>query len=1402
MTSDKIFLYTILYLFDKVNIHKLHLITYILLAFSVVSPSQNYVADVEYYSTKDGLSHRQTNTVYEGSEKFIWIGTNYGLNRFDGHTFRVFTKEKHGLLNNEIHRILEDNEGWLWLMTIPPVNTQHISLFNIHTHEVKTIAERFGASCQFVGKDITNMVMGPDKKIYISLENSVYQIDRGKVKRLKVDDDKSIVNIKSVTFNHRLLGFNFNQPGSIELIELDTLGQQIWSYTIKSLLRPRDNMRFFEDAKGIRWLFLKSEIFNLFPKENIPRAYSIPEIPKDSLAFSKFLIPIFISPNAEQYWYRSNKQLVIVSPDGRVLFNLGEAHPEMIKNTVIKIKFDNNNNAWVLTNFGFYRVQLYASSFTNYLHLEPKVYNLHDAFSARGIAVSNGKILVNSILTKRYSIDSKTGNKEEFLSKGWAQGRSIRPILLVEKDGAYMGTNKHLIYVEDEKIQQVFDWKKNATIEMIWSIHQDSQQHIWMGLLSYGLAHLEGDSIANFNHYNGYESLAKSSVYSFLQWDAHHIIIGSTSGIYILHSTHGIIGRFSMEDSSGYSLPFDLINHLHRDQKEQNVIWAATGGGGLLKIKLDIKPKPGDSSLKSFTIESLNQFTIADGLSHNTLYAVYPDEHDNLWLSSDYGIICFNKSTQSTRIYTTTNGLPFNEFNRISHFQDQDGKIFMGTMNGITSFYPDNLLGTQDSFNFPLVITRYQKFDRARDRLVDLTYEIKTANELILYPEDQFFILEFALLEFKNAALTKYSYKIDGQGDDWIYIQGNSLRISGLPYGKFNLRIRAQGAQGQFSINQLSIPLQVLRPFYLKVWFILATAILILFGVLLIFRRRTKVLRMRQTELEKQVAERTQKINTDKRIIVQQAETLRKLDTLKSRFFANISHELRTPLTLILAPIEDTLTQKAYNQHTINNLLTAQRNGKKLQKKINEILDLTKLEAGALKLYTTKINWSIFFKSVVANFESLAKIKHLNFISTYHGDSDLQIELDVDKMEIILDNLLSNAFKFTPKKGTITITSQVEGDHLIIQIEDTGTGIAPDDLPNIFDRFYQSKHENSLNEWGTGIGLAIVKELIQLMGGEINVDSQLGVGSTFKILLPQYGHSLSTEAFQSAQSTSGFSVSQASIPEVFSPKIVAQNHQLPTLLIVEDNLDLQALISNLFSTDYNLINVFNGKEALEWLSSAQKKQHKADLIISDVMMPMMDGFQLLEVLKSEYTSIPVIMLTARGGMSDKLKALRIGVDDYITKPFSQVELKARVENLIKNAQSRQAYLREEEVTIPSLETIKASVPLDISIQEWLSDLEEKAIQNCGDYNYTIEELAHDMNMGKRQLSRRMKAAIGLTPGQYLKTVRLIKARKLLLSGETKAVKTTAFAVGYRDVGYFSKAFHKEFGKHPSDFLDA
>nr|WP_255678861.1 ATP-binding protein [Mucilaginibacter sp. UR6-1] len=506
---------------------------------------------------------------------------------------------------------------------------------------------------------------------------------------------------------------------------------------------------------------------------------------------------------------------------------------------------------------------------------------------------------------------------------------------------------------------------------------------------------------------------------------------------------------------------------------------------------------------------------------------------------------------------------------------------------------------------------------------------------------------------------------------------------------------------------------------------------------------------------------------------------------MKTSFFANISHELRTPLTLIMGPLDVLVNQKILSEEKRNvHLETVWRNSKKLLGMVNELLDLGKIEAGNLPVRLQKVHLLPFIRVLYQGFASAAEHRQIRYSIICNIDDKLIVEVDREKLEKIINNLISNAVKFTPAYGAIYVNAKAKAGRLEFTVANTGTGIHPDDLKHIFDRYYQGSKATA--EGGTGIGLAISREFTELLGGNIEIENDWGRGVVFKVNLPLTVLDEVPDRADDGDDTDNDEAA-AQLPGTF------------TVMVVEDHTEMAHYIASILKPNYHVVTVNNGVEALDKLEAMPQPP---DLIVSDVMMPLMDGFALLEHLKKHdaYYRIPVVMLTALADAQNKLKALTIGVDDYITKPFLSSELLARVANLLNNVSNRaveSVMVQDEGFDDDDTGEQAASSPADLV---WLAELEALVRRYVGKTDLNIAMLSYELNISERQLNRRIKAITGLTPNKYIRAIRLQIAREAIDSGKYRTIAEISYAAGFDTPAYFSKLFKAHYGRDVNELL--
>ncbi len=1380
--------------------------------------AQNYLANVQFYGIEDGLSHREVFAIHQDRKGFIWVGTKYGLNRFDGHSFKVYTKENDGLASNTVHYILEDDAEKLWLFDMDNwwyrTSTKHISIFDQKTNTISTFEAYFkNENLPFLSQDISYFLAAADGKIVFHTFDKRVFIYRGDSGFQEVKFEEKEFTSSTFTPNNTLVGTRYNLllNGFDQLVEMDTLGHVLQRTDLPKDYKKAIILGYSEDHK--LWFYNPTEaseflLSYLDTKQNKIIPYNNEdEILKENTSGDWTSQLVFWQKN-NCFWYKQGSKLLIFSPETGIRYDFSVHHPKLLNAAIQRFFFDRNGSAWIGTASGLYRIELNSNPFTQFLNQDYNAYEINNAYSCRGIWTTEDMLYVNTYKGRReirFSDDSIMQIPPIFF-KG--RGDVLKRFGILSL-ALYQDQQQNLWFgdiglIKHDKLkgkESFFPTYPPTKPLKAWSIYEGEGETIWIGTED-GLAYLENGSneIKRIDVQSGFEDFSQSFIYAFVKSQKGHVWLSTTSGLYSWLPESGLLNRYWTEGNTGFKIPSDNIQHLYED--DEQALWLATLGDGLVKLELD----------ENMQIKTSQQFTIVDGLSNNNLYSVYADQQDQLWMSSDYGIIQFDKNNHKARAYLPKDGITHHEFNRIAHHQSKDGKLYFGSINGVTAFHPKDVSRIKEEYNIPLEIIEYKQYDGRTEEVLDYTTTLLEHGKIILEPGDRFDVLSFALLEYIDDKNTQYRYKIEGLQKDWIHIQDNNIRLYGLPYGSYKIVIQGQGADGRFSVQELNIPIDVLSPFYAKTWFKITSLGFVLFFIFSFFNWRTRSLKKQQKILEQEVKERTQTIR-------KQAEKLQQLDKVKSRFFANISHELRTPLTLVLGPIGTLLKNKTLHKKESKLLKIARSNGRALLNLTNEILDLSKMESGKLELHEEPVVLHALLLRVISSFESLAEVQNIQLQFEYLANQNLQLNIDINKFQKVINNLLSNAFKFTPKGGIIALKVLDQGHTISLSVSDTGRGIHPDDLPNIFNRFYQSQQANAPVEGGTGIGLALCNEYSKLFNGSLSVKSKLNKGTVFTFQFPK------KEMLQNVmeENVSELDKEAQSLPsEKNDLESLVLNHEKKdkkearsTILLVEDNPSLRDYIQLVLKERFNVVTAENGEEALNILGIRKSQEllspkslpHPSpftpDLIISDIMMPIMDGFQLLEKLKSNdhWRHIPIIMLTARAAMSDKLKALRIGVDDYLTKPFEEEELLARIGNLLRNRKERKVWIEQENTQIkdPAKQLSETAV-LSQENAEWLIELERIIKDNQKDSLFNVERLSDLLFLSRRQLQRRIKQCTGLSPLQYIQESRLQLARELLERRSKSSVKATSYEVGIKDVKYFSQQFKKRFGKLPSAYF--
>jgi signal transduction histidine kinase/AraC-like DNA-binding protein/ligand-binding sensor domain-containing protein len=892
-----------------------------------------------------------------------------------------------------------------------------------------------------------------------------------------------------------------------------------------------------------------------------------------------------------------------------------------------------------------------------------------------------------------------------------------------------------------------------------------------------GLAYLDinNQKILPFAHYNGFTLLQTSEVYDIHENHSGYWL-ATNNGVFLLSAQAGIIRHF---DVASGDLPFNFVRHIYEDH--DGIFWMATKGGGIIRW---------EPSMDAHKHSAFKQFTVTDGLSNNYTYAVYEDQHGKLWVPSDKGLMCVNKKTFEVKTFLMEDGLPHNEFNQGAHYQAKNGNLYFGGLGGLIELDP-NTLANEGGNTTPMQFIGYYLLQAEEDHVSDKTALLQGTNLITIRPGDKFFEVHFNLMDYDAPELHQYAYQIEGFNSNWIITKENFIRITNLPYGEYTLKVKGQHFTEGWSDQVISLKIRVVKPFYLQWWFLAVLLCGALLAVLGFVKWRISKLEYARTQLEAQVNARTRTIEESNKIIKAQAESLKEVDNQKSLFLENITHELRSPLTLIITPLEQMKQENmpAIFHKRINGMLN---NSFQLLDLINQMLDLSKLEAGGMGQELSRGDLIDYTRSLLDRFHPLMEKKRfrIGFVTNLEHWYTC---FDQDKWNKIIYNLLSNAIKFTPENGVIQVCVSrryaEEKEYIYLSVKDTGIGVGPESLPHLFNRFFQADNSSTRKYGGMGIGLSLVRELVEFLKGDIWVTSTIGKGTSFELTLPVLAPGAGTEKpfAYSALDNLPFPMLDLRTESNGETKIKINKEKLE-LLIIEDNDEMREYIYYCFDqSKYNITEARCGKEGLEKALAIIP-----DLIISDVMMPEMDGFAVTKAIRSHFSTshISIVLLTAKSSLESRLEGIQRGADAFLTKPFSQQELVLRVEQLIEMRSILQLRFQPKVAAM-------ASTGIHEPEEEFILELKGYILEHLNNHDLNGDALGRKFGLSRVHLYRKLKALTGMSISELVKSIRLEQAYDLVIEGKLN-ISEIAFQTGFSSPSLFTRTFKQTFGRSPSE----
>ena len=998
--------------------------------------------------------------------------------------------------------------------------------------------------------------------------------------------------------------------------------------------------------------------------------------------------------------------------------------------------------------------------------------------------------------------------------------------LFVDQGGVWIGGHYGLTYVDlkrhspdvedawikgdlsnEFRAMPFIDPKLDAEKHQVRSIIKDHLGRLWVGTY-YGLyvLELESDSLKILKHYLhdplDIHTISNDIIISLLQDKKGDMWIGTRDGglNHLILNTLGEGEHFTRHTAKPdlNSLANNEVSCIHEDRGGD--LWIGTTGGGMTKLERNTNR---ETNIDTFTFF---QYGEKEGLMGDEIFGILEDDNHNLWISTNQGIFKFDpqmEEGQKFKQFTKDHGLQGNMFFTGAYYKSLDGHMYFGGQKGFNVFHPDSI---KENFYLPqIAITKLDIFNETvlvgetqKDRNV-LTQPISETSEISLSHRANNFSLEFAALHYSSPENNRYAYQLEGYDEDWVYTNANRRYASynNLKPGTYVFKVKASNADNVWNPEYARLIIQVGTPPW-KSWWAIALYGLLLLGFLYTFRYYT----LNKIRLE-----------NDLEIQHREHQKTKEMNQMKLNFFTQISHEFRTPLTLIIGPVQELVEKgkKLSKTEICRHLKLIDSNAKHLLRLIDQLLYFSKSEYGHMKYRTEQGDLIAFTQQVCDCFYYLAQKK--NIYLNFHTDhEELLICLDWDKIEKILNNLLSNAIKFTPENGEIHFRIYIENGIFVsnspvdgkinIEIQDTGVGIPAKQITRIFDSFYQASVEEHDLPIGYGIGLALTKKLVELHKGTIKVKSTEGIGTTFNIQLPYSSNTLESKEGNKIVENGHFLFENgdyakrtADVDLNLSP-ILAQNKmgnfsQKPLILIVDDNPDIRTYLRKSLQDTYSVLEAENGKDGWK-----QALEYVPVIVISDIMMPIMDGNQLCELLKSDERTnhIPIILLTAKSAIEHKIEGLQAGADAYLAKPFHPRHLEVRIQKLIElRAKLREKYKTNIHAPIPNQEILSED---EVFLQKVSTIIERHLI----DTDFKVNQLEHELGMSHMQLYRKLKALTDQSANEFIRSVRLNKAATLLKSSNLN-VSEVAYQVGFNSPSYFIKCFRKEFGILPKVYGD-
>ena len=1331
------------------------------------------IKNYETVSASEGLSQGMVYDILQDKEGFIWVGTKDGLNRYDGYNFKVFTNDPYNaktLSSNSINKLFEDSKGRIWVGT----ENEGLNIYDKKSGNFLRIVHS-NTNPEGLSNNIIKIIeQMPDGRMLIAT-------DDGKINIITLatnffdKDVKPTINKIFLPNNTKVYGIGNDKNKNTWFGGMDG---SVYRYdVVKNIFLPLANGQllnngYFTKSKDI---LINCNLY-LYDGKTITPLFDTNKYPEGN---------IILKPNSK-LWDKHHRELSFYdvsawAPNKTLQWDLKLPTEKRI---VYPFLFDKSGLLWCGTvGYGLRKYNISNEKFNAQL----------SAFSIYSIVPNT----TNDIFLGDVGYRWKRLQNKAIQENAFTKIPEVTQIdnFIIAKSGYYWLKSDNKGYFKyNPATNKLTPYPSINNYEGMGSkqpMIEDSKNHIWFAGLEgvIMLLNTQSEKITTINiNTNKAKPMADIAVTTSLYEDKNgEYWIGTLDGfakVILPNAQHAETQvKWYYNVNRPNSLNYNHVTCFIEDPINANYLWIGTKGGGLNRL---------EKSTGNFL-----HITVKNGLPDNVVYGLLADEAGNIWGSTNKGIFCLNTAKKDDndnwlfRNFTKADGLQDNEFNTNAYKKLPNGNLAFGGVNGLNVFDPKEILAKTFLSNVYITnILVNNALVLPNDNTGVLKNTIEQTETISLTHLQDILTLEFASLDFTTATQNKYRYKLEGADKEWVQAGTNrNATYLHLPPGNYVFKVQGSNSQGTWSAQTRELKIIILPPWWKTWWAYLFYALIIGLTVREFFKYKINKTRL-QSQLSFEQLE---------------AKRAKELDTVKTQLYTNITHEFRTPLTVILGMAKQVINKP--NEHFDNGMEMIVRNGQSLLNLVNEMLDLSKLENGKMELHLVQGDVINFLRYMVESFHSLAESQNKQFHFLSSIDSYFTL-YDTEKLRQIISNLLSNSLKFTPEKGNIYISvseqkemGKINEINLIIKVKDTGIGIPEDQLLHVFDRFYQLDNSATRKAEGTGIGLALTKELVRLMDGEISVKSPpVGAtkGTEFTVMLPLKITKSENNQVNFGSKKTEVNTFIKSKEEKIQPIIKkTESSKKQLILLVEDNADVVAYTASCLP-DYKLAVGRDGREGLEIATEIIP-----DLIITDVMMPFIDGFEMsLKLRTDERTShIPIIMLTAKADVESKLKGLELGADAYLEKPFNKEELLIRIKKLLELRKKLQEYYSNKLMSENDKIILQEpGINLVNEVQEnlFVKKAREVVEAHLAHNNFTVENLCSEVFMSHSQLHRKLDALTGFSPVRFIRAIRLNKAKELLQNPENN-ISNVAFECGYQDAGYFARVFKQEFGTTPQEW---